>query len=289
MDRKEQCLKRAFHITVAVNIALLLVLVALFIVRQTHRNQDTTDNIVPTIGTAPLSDYRGPICLPCDERETIDARTFYEFHLTVDEDNRLCCLHPDNDTAIHDTVLELLNLQRRQLLNTDGGHEALHWWRERNHAAHLYAKFTSKGISWTEKAHSTAFLRNLTLSDDGRHLQMDSASTGAGMYLIYSFYTFDFRAAAGDKPTGSHNLYKYRSSILGGNGELLWTAKVGGKHQQTHQTSFLCGVTYMNPKDKIEVEAVTDVGGKQSPYHVDHKPFSHFFGMFKIIEYNTTH
>ncbi|XP_033760730.1 uncharacterized protein LOC117342642 [Pecten maximus] len=277
----KQTLRLAFHGSVLANILLVITLVGLFIVRQTLRNQDIPTTASPETRPEPLTDTAGQICIPCDLQETTD--TLYEFILRPNDNSTLCCLPQDDN--LQNTILELLHGQNRPIWNADGQFD-LRWWRERNHAAHLYAYFNSKGVVWNTHAHKTSFVRNLKLTEDGQ--LMIPEFSGAGLYFVYSFFTFDFSDVAdgSDLPVGNHTVYKTSSSIINGDRDLLWTAKVGGRHKSKRQTSFLCGVVNINKFDKMESEATTYVAGENvTPNHINRALCSNFFGMFKILDF----
>ncbi|OWF54840.1 uncharacterized protein LOC110467394 [Mizuhopecten yessoensis] len=285
---KRGILKHAFFISVVVNIVLVTVLIILFIIRQTLRDREFSTTDIPSPKTGALKDTGGQLCLPCDFKGTKTNDTLYEFILQTKKNNTLCCLRRDD--TLQNLILELEETNRRNghydQNNMNPG--KLQWWRERNHAAHLYLNPFTNGITWREQGCKTSFLRNLTLTDLGRRLTIPDFS-GAGMYFVYSVYTFDFGNEATDRqaPIGIHNVYHHSSSFINSNDRpLLWMSKLGGENTAKRQTSFLCGVVSMNMRDSIETEAVSIVAGKNVTFkHIDRLPYSNYFGMFKLMDF----
>ncbi|XP_069104463.1 uncharacterized protein [Argopecten irradians] len=277
-------LTRVFHVSVLTNFVLLAALVVLYIVRQTVNNRSPPDaTAAPEIGAQ--TEIAGQICLPCDFRGKETVATLYEFVLKTEDNDTLCCLQSDD--RLQEVILQLED-RNRYGRRPNQDERPLHWWTGRNFAAHLYANDIHPGqnVSWSLRDSSTSFLRNLTLSTDGRKLSVP-AMAGAGMYFVYALYTFDFRTAATTvpAPTGVHNIYKDRPSIINSERKRLWTAKFGGDTTERRQTSFLCGIIHLNMYDTIETEAISFVPGQDcTTKYIDRSPYSNYFGMFKLLD-----
>ncbi|XP_033760385.1 uncharacterized protein LOC117342352 [Pecten maximus] len=287
MSNSVHCqLKRLIQASVVGNVLLLAALVILYIVHKTL--QDQSPNITPTPSVDALTDNAGQVCLPCDFQGQQSGDTLYEFILKTDNNKTLCCLQRDD--VLQDLILELEEENGKRLQTNSGKPipKTLRWWTERNHAAHLYASDIRIGqnLSWKQRGIRTSFIRNLTLSDDGRQLAVNTMP-GAGLYFVYALYTFDFTNAATNRqsPMGIHNIYKHRPAIINSEKERLWTAKFGGTNSAKRQTSFLCGIVNMNMLDTIESEAISYVAGEEcTTRYIDRSPYSNYFGMFKLID-----
>ncbi|XP_060069246.1 uncharacterized protein LOC132549333 [Ylistrum balloti] len=281
-------LKRAFNISVVGNILLVVCLLVVFVIRQHLRNQG--HETLPTQTTRTAHQVKaGQICLPCAFQGQATGHTLYESRLKTENNITLCCLERDGE--LHNLIRELKD-ENRGILNPDRQlvePEKLRWWRERHHAAHVYANPFAVGpdLVWSEPACKTSVLRNLSLTGNGRQLTVPQFS-GSGLYFVYSMYTFDFSNTDANEPAplGVHTIYKHRSAVINGNKVKLWTAKVGGVPTVKRQTSFLCGVVRMNMRDKIESQAISYVGREiYTSKHIDKSHYSNFFGMFKLIDF----
>ncbi|XP_021380228.1 uncharacterized protein LOC110467401 isoform X2 [Mizuhopecten yessoensis] len=269
-------IRRVFHASVVGNIVLVITIVVLYIVRQTLRDQNTIAGVTTSPRIDARTDIAGQICLTCDFQGHDTSDTLYEFIVKTENNNTLCCLQRDDD--LQNLILELVEENSHNWYNNPAKtiSETLRWWMERNHAAHLYPSFYHNGqtLSWNILGSKTSFLRNLTLSDDGRKITFPKIP-GTGMYFVYAHHTFDFIKAATNRPSpiGVHNIYKHRSGLINGAPKRLWTAK------------FLCGVVKINMLDSIESQVCSFVPAENCTMkHIDRSPYANYFGILQLVE-----
>ncbi|OWF54839.1 hypothetical protein KP79_PYT20825 [Mizuhopecten yessoensis] len=285
--RMKNILKTSF----VANIVLTLIVMCVFIARRSGLLW--TDVILPSNTTSTDAQVNNrvslgsrAICITCGLSVKDLRTTLYDYITTTASSTNLCCL--ENDPDKQDIILELAATGHTQYIYEGPSTRKLTWWTERNYAAHLYADHlpNNNKLIWTTTRHSTSFVRNLTLStDDWKKLTVPDVA-GAGKYLVYSMFTFDFRdeATINYSQTIRHVIMKNNNSLQSENGEKIFQSTLGSEYMSVRQTTYLSGVVSLNKSDTVYVKAFSmSLREYTTEKYIDaSSPYNNFFGMFKL-------